>query len=82
MAYDIEFINTTAYTVDYSETALAEYEAGNDNVGDEYTLRFEREFADNMRGCDSDDIGGLVVYTRAGEVCAVYDYENFAGWVV
>ena len=28
------------------------------------------------------DIGGLMVYTEAGKVTGVYDYENFVGWVV
>ena len=78
MAYDIEFINDMAYTVDYSETALAEYDAGNEDVGDEYTLRFEREYGVS----NGDDIGGLVVYTVGDTVRAVYDYENFVGWVV
>lgn len=44
--------------------------------------KFETQYADNMRGCDSDDIGGLIVYSRAGEVAAVLDYENECAWVV
>jgi hypothetical protein len=31
---------------------------------------------------EGEDIGGLVVYTREGRVRAVYDYEQFMGWVV
>jgi hypothetical protein len=31
---------------------------------------------------DSDDIGGLIVYLKEGKVFAVYDYENFCGWVL
>lgn len=79
--YNIEWINNTASTVDYSLQALAEYDAGQGDRIDDYTLRFEREFADLLRGCDSDDIGGLIVYVNAGEVRAVYDYENFCGWI-
>lgn len=70
----IEFINTTKPTVEY------DYEGYDDPI-DELTMKFESDYADQMRGCDSDDIGGLIVYTNAGDVRAVYDYENFCGWV-
>jgi hypothetical protein len=64
----IEWINTTARTVDYSV---------NDDVSrdtlEAYTLRFEREF--NVS--EGEDIGGLIVYSDS----CVYDYENFCGWV-
>ena len=80
--YAIEFINTTQANVNYSVEAEAAYNAGNDNVINEYTLRFEQDCAEVLRGCDSDDIGGLIVYTNAGDVRAVYDYENFCGWTV
>ena len=70
--YDIEWINTTKPTVDYSMDEMDM---------DEATLYFEEDWADELRGCDSDDIGGLIVYVNAGEVRAVYDYENFCGWV-
>ncbi len=74
MSYAIDFINTTKPTVEY------DYEGYNDPI-DELTVKFESDYADQMRGCDSDDIGGLIVYTNAGDVRAVYDYENFCGWV-
>lgn len=65
---NIEWINTTARTVDYSN---------NDDVDRDtlelYTQRFEQEF--NVSG--GNDIGGLIVYS---DNC-VYDYENFCGWV-
>jgi hypothetical protein len=31
---------------------------------------------------EGEDIGGLVVYEREGQLQAVYDYEMFMGWVV
>jgi hypothetical protein len=31
---------------------------------------------------EGEDIGGLVVYTVNDAVRAVYDYEQFMGWVV
>ena len=70
---NIEWINTTARTVDYSAEAVAEYEAGLGDGIDKYTARFEREFAVT----EGADIGGLIVYS---DNC-VYDYENFCGWV-
>jgi hypothetical protein len=72
--FDIEFINTTKPTVDYSAQAESEYEQGMGSRIEEYTLKFEQQY-DLSEG---DDIGGLIVY----EGRAVYDYENFVGWVV
>jgi Mg2+/Co2+ transporter CorC len=73
MQHDIEWINTTEPTVDYSAQAVAEYDLGQGSRIDEYTLRFEQEF--NVS--EGDDIGGLIVYSDS----CVYDYENFCGWV-
>ena len=70
---NIEWINTTARTVDYSAEAVAEYEAGLGDGIEKYTERFEREF--NVS--NGNDIGGLIVYSDS----IVYDYENFCGWV-
>jgi len=73
--WDIEFVNSQVPAVQYSDW---------DSVEDAETVlaeRFETEFAEHLRGCDSDDIGGLLVYVRAGTVAAVYDYENFVGWL-
>jgi hypothetical protein len=70
---NIEWINTTARTVDYSEQAVAEYEQGLGDGIEKYTEQFEREY--NV--CKGNDIGGLIVYSDN----VVYDYENFCGWV-
>jgi hypothetical protein len=70
---NIEWINTTARTVDYSTEAVAEYEAGLGDGIEKYTEQFEREY--NV--CKGNDIGGLIVYSDN----VVYDYENFCGWV-
>lgn len=78
MDFDIEFINKTATTVDYSTEAVAEYEAGNEDSIEKYTEIFETEYG--VAG--GEDIGGLIVYGQAGRLQAVYDYENFCGWVV
>jgi len=66
MSYDIEWINTTARTVEY------DYEGIEDPI-EALTERFESEF--NVS--NGDDIGGLIVYSNT----CVYDYENFCGWV-
>ena len=80
MGYDIEFINTTPASIDYSDRAVAEFERGMGDRVEEYTAQFERDCA--VAQCDSDDIGGLIVYTLEGSLRAVYDYENFVGWRV
>lgn len=58
-AYCIDYINTTAPTVEYAEDSQALFESA-------YGLAEGR------------DIGGLVVYNDGN---AVYDYENYVGWV-
>jgi hypothetical protein len=80
--YDIECINTMTKTVDYCTEAVAEYEAGMGDRIEEYTDRWEAEFADTLENCTTDDIGGLIVYLRGRKEVAVYDYENFCGWVL
>ncbi len=51
------------------------------DIAHELTLRFEREFADYLRGCDSEDVGAVIIYLRGGEEVAFFDYENFHGSV-
>ena len=80
MDYDIEFINDTDSTVDYSDSAIAEFERGMGDRIEYYTERFESDCA--LEECDAEDIGGLIVYSAGGALRAVYDYENFVGWVV
>jgi hypothetical protein len=78
---NIEWINTTARTVDYCAEAVAEYEAGMGDRIEEYTDTFEIDYITGQDIDDSDDIGGLIVYLKEGKVFAVYDYENFCGWI-
>lgn len=68
----IDFINTRKPTVVYDDELYEEVE---DAV--------EQFVADLSLGdALADNIGGLVVYTRADTVVAVYDYELFCGWIV
>ena len=78
MNFDIEFINETQQTVNYSDRAVTEYKQGLGDRIEYYTERFESEYG----VADGEDIGGLIVYSKAGKLQAVYDYENFCGWVV
>jgi hypothetical protein len=76
--YAIDFINDTKPSVNYSVEAVEEYEQGLGDGVDKYTGIFEAAF--NL--ANGDDIGGLIVYANGDTVKAVYDYENFVGWLV
>jgi hypothetical protein len=78
--YDIECINTMSRCVDYCAEAVAEYEQGLGDGIEKYTLRFEAEYAESLKGTTTDDIGGLIVYLREDKPVMVYDYENFCAW--
>ena len=52
-----------------------------EDIEHELITRFEQEFAEYLRGCDSEDVGGVIVYLRGGEEAAFFDYENFHGSV-
>ena len=43
--------------------------------------QFEIEAAEYLRGCDSDDVGGVVLYLRGGDEVAFFDYEMLVGSV-
>ena len=72
-------------SADYSEAFETMYnesvEVDVDEIAHELTIRFEREFADYLRGCDSEDVGAVILYLRGGEEVAFFDYENFHGSV-
>jgi hypothetical protein len=69
---DIEFINVTKPSVDYSAEAIRDFENGEKDVIYSYTSVFEKQFDTGV----GEDIGGIIVYEGH-----VYDYENFVGWV-
>jgi len=70
-------------SADYSEQFEQMYneniEVDVDDIAHELTVRFEQEFAEYLRGCDSEDVGAVIVYRRGGEEVAFFDYENFHG---
>ena len=78
--FDIDFINSTKPNVSYHDEAIAEYRAGLGNGVVKFTERFQTEHG--FVESDGDDIGGLIIYSKNDALAAVYDYENFWGWVV
>lgn len=76
----IKCINTMSRCVDYCDEAVAEYEANGDDGIEKYTLRFEAEYTEQLKGTTGRDIGGLIVYLREDVPVMVYDYENFCAW--
>jgi hypothetical protein len=42
----------------------------------------QQQFEQENKFTHGTDIGGLMVYTEAGRVVGVYDYENYVGWIV
>jgi hypothetical protein len=43
-------------------------------------LDFTEVHGDQLADAEVEDIGGLEVYLRHGNVVAVFDYENDCGW--
>lgn len=81
MEYDIDFVNTDCPTVHFPE-AHDEIRKQRELIEEKYIAKFEEKFAEKLRGCNKEDVGALLVYTRANKVCAVFDYEFYAGWVI
>lgn len=69
------------YTEAFEDMYNSDTEVDISDIEHELITRFEREFADYLRGCDSNDVGGVIVYLRGGEEVAFFDYENFHGSV-
>ena len=67
-----ELINTTEYTVDWSELSETKSE-------ERLIEMFEAVIHDKYD--ESDDLGGLIVYFKDNNLVAFYDYEMFVGTV-
>jgi hypothetical protein len=72
-----ELINNAQHTHDYSEEAIASYEANGDDMMDALQERFEGIIEHDK----ADDVGGVCAYYKGGELVGFYDYENFCGAV-
>lgn len=71
-------INSAEHTHNWEAEALASFEATGDDLMQELEQRFEAEFTDwDAR----EDLGGITVYLREGQLVAFYDYEQFCGSV-
>lgn len=70
-------IITVNYSVDYDML----YDEGKSpaECAELFTDLFERTMHDVLRGTDRDNVGGVFVYSRAGEPVAWFDYENMWG---
>jgi Mg2+/Co2+ transporter CorC len=79
MLNESQLINNAVITHNYEVEALASFAARGDDMMEELTERFGSEFTDYDA---SEDIGGLVLYRRAGALVAFYDYEQFRGAVL
>ena len=69
------------YVSQFEDMYNSDTEIDMEDIEHELITRFEQEFAEYLRGCDSEDVGGVVLYLRAGEEVAFFDYENFHGSV-
>ena len=69
------------YVSQFEDMYNSDTEVDMEDIEHELITRFEQEFAEYLRGCDSEDVGGVVLYLRAGEEVAFFDYENFHGSV-
>jgi len=69
------------YLEAFEELCAENIHADIDDIAAELIVRFEREFAEYLRGCDSEDVGAVIIYLRGGEEVAFFDYENFHGSV-
>ena len=67
-----ELINTTEYTVDWSELSETKSE-------ERLIEMFEAVIHDKYD--ESDDLGGLIVYFKDNNLVAFYDYEMYVGTV-
>lgn len=67
-----ELINTTEYTVDWSELSETTSEERLEEM-------FEALMTDKYDECD--DLGGLTVFFKDDKLVAFYDYEQYAGTI-
>jgi hypothetical protein len=76
-------INNAAYTHNFANAAIAEWETTNTNVINKYTEMFETQ-TNVLTHALANDIGGVIVYFStqdATKLVAFYDYERFVGTV-
>lgn len=80
MVHDLDFMDYTIPTVDYSYE-VAHKNDDSKNIVEKYMERFETDYKEELEGTTKNNIGGITVYEKGGMLWAVYDYENLQGWV-
>ena len=78
-AQELQINSVEKYTHDYEAEAVKSFDATGDDKMEELQERFEASIEGKYDG--GDDLGGLTVYFKKGELVAFYDYENFKGAV-
>ena len=76
-----ELINTTDYTVNWSE--LIETEDSFSGAQYDFERELEHRFEVMVAGLwdARDDLGGLTVFFKEDKLVAFYDYEQYAGTI-
>ena len=73
--------NTEAYTLDYETEALQSYNDTGNDLMDELEVRATNVILEQTAWDAREDMGGITVYFRDGNLVAFYDYEQFRGTV-
>ena len=70
-----DIVNNAIKTHDYSDEAVASYEATGDDMMEALQERFEALITYS----EAIDLGGVCAYFTDDKLTAFYDYENFTG---
>jgi len=68
-------------TIDYSADDTMLYNEGWEWVqrAENFLNLFELSFAEQLKDCEREDVGAVMIYRRAGELAYWFDYENMWG---
>ena len=73
--------NTEVYTLDYETEAQQSYDDTGNDLTDELEVRATNVILEQTGWDAREDMGGITVYFRDGNLVAFYDYEQFRGTV-
>ena len=68
----------------YTHNYMSQYDSnahGHEDSDEYYTAQFERDAADSLVNCTSEDVGAVILYYRDGVEVAYFDYDNLVGSV-
>jgi len=68
-------------TIDYSADYAMLYAEGWEPVecAKNFTNLFELSLAEQLKDCERENVGGVIVYRRQGQLAYWFDYENMCG---